>query len=339
MIRDTAERALKAEAADFIASMRRTTLDSLARVQTREPYALLDYPDHSNVGDAAIWLGTLNLLTELNGRAPAYVATLKHFDARLCNRLVGNGTIYFLGGGNLGSLYSKHHRLRLAAIAALPDNPIVQLPQSFAWSENDQALLHDTRRLYGGPRRTLYCRESTSVQFAERVLGLPALMCPDLAFGIGPCDRAEGRRPVSTLLRNDLERKRRRNSASLPESDWRDSPKVMAWRRGGRLLDMALIRLDPAGAGLSLRLRRTVAQHKVAAGVAFASRGRFLITDRLHGHILSILIAMPHAVIDNTTGKNAAFLRSWTGGLSFVTLVEDVNAGLAALAAMRRVGT
>jgi pyruvyl transferase EpsO len=113
----------------------------------------------------------------------------------------------------------------------------------------------------------------------------------------------------------------------------------MAWRRCGRLLDMVVSRLDRAGTGASLRTRRMIAGRKLAAGARFLDRGRFLITDRLHGHILAVLLAKPHAVLDNTTGKNAAFLESWTGKLSFVSLVEDIDAAVAAAATSERAGS
>ena len=39
------------------------------------PYALLDLPDHSNVGDSAILLGELVLLHRLFGRNPSFVSS------------------------------------------------------------------------------------------------------------------------------------------------------------------------------------------------------------------------------------------------------------------------
>ena len=38
-----------------------------------------------------------------------------------------------------------------------------------------------------------------------------------------------------------------------------------------------------------------------------------VVTDRLHAHLLSLLLAIPHAVLDNTYGKLGRFLDAWTG--------------------------
>jgi pyruvyl transferase EpsO len=53
------------------------------------------------------------------------------------------------------------------------------------------------------------------------------------------------------------------------------------------------------------------------------------VTDRLHGHILSLLVGLPHAVVDNSYGKVGSFARLWTEGDECVTLagtLEDATA-------------
>ena len=42
------------------------------------------------------------------------------------------------------------------------------------------------------------------------------------------------------------------------------------------------------------------------------SRGKVIITDRLHGHILSLLLGIEHIVLDNNYGKLSSFYESWT---------------------------
>jgi pyruvyl transferase EpsO len=271
-------------------------------------------------------LGTLALLTRLNDRRPAYVATLKGFDAKLCRELIGDGTVYFLGGGNLGDLYGTHHALRLAAMDSLPGNPIALLPQSFLVAGNDQNLLQETRRVYNHPRRTLFVRDHASVETAAQMLDMEATLCPDLAFGLGPLPRGPSTIPVLKFFRSagESERKDSNFPSDEPGLGWRDSPAVMAWRRGGRFLDLFTRNLDPGGTGLSLRSRRFFAEKKLAAGTRFLSRGQYVITDRLHGHILSILLGIPHTLLDNATGKNKGYWEIWTRELSFVRYAESM---------------
>ncbi|RZM06107.1 MAG: exopolysaccharide biosynthesis protein, partial [Sphingomonas sp.] len=48
----------------------RTLLTALYRthVAPGSRYALVDFPDHANVGDSAIWLGELAMLRQVTGR-------------------------------------------------------------------------------------------------------------------------------------------------------------------------------------------------------------------------------------------------------------------------------
>ena len=44
-------------------------------------------------------------------------------------------------------------------------------------------------------------------------------------------------------------------------------------------------------------------------------RGRVVVTDRLHGHILSTLCGLPHVIIDPVNHKITSYMKSWTGGI------------------------
>jgi pyruvyl transferase EpsO len=43
-----------------------------------------------------------------------------------------------------------------------------------------------------------------------------------------------------------------------------------------------------------------------------------VVTDRLHGHILSVLLGIPHVLMDNSYGKNESFYATWTHDLDLV---------------------
>ena len=96
------------------------------------PYALLDYPAYANVGDNAIWLGTLEALRQLGAGPPAYTCCADTYHADSLRRRVQDGPVLIKGGGNFGDLYPRHQRLRERVVRDFPDNPIVQLPQTVA---------------------------------------------------------------------------------------------------------------------------------------------------------------------------------------------------------------
>jgi pyruvyl transferase EpsO len=51
----------------------------------------------------------------------------------------------------------------------------------------------------------------------------------------------------------------------------------------------------------------------VERGCRLLSSGRVVITDRLHAHLLCLLMGIPHGVLDNSYGKLTRFLDTWTG--------------------------
>ena len=55
-----------------------------------------------------------------------------------------------------------------------------------------------------------------------------------------------------------------------------------------------------------------LARERLARGCHLLSSGRVVITDRLHGHILCLLMGIPHVLLDNNYGKNKHYYETWT---------------------------
>src|SRR4051812_31009240 len=76
-------------------------------LQDIRDFALVDFPDHANVGDSAIWLGEVRYLKSKLGRMPSYVCTYENWSPEEFIRRVPSGPIFFHGGGNFGDLWPK----------------------------------------------------------------------------------------------------------------------------------------------------------------------------------------------------------------------------------------
>lgn len=59
--------------------------------------------------------------------------------------------------------------------------------------------------------------------------------------------------------------------------------------------------------------------------IKLLSKGSVVLTDRLHGHILSILIVKPHVIVDNSYGKISDFYQAWTFRNTQSLLVSDLT--------------
>jgi exopolysaccharide biosynthesis predicted pyruvyltransferase EpsI len=74
----------------------------------------------------------------------------------------------------------------------------------------------------------------------------------------------------------------------------------------------------------------------VRLGLDLLAEAPVVVTDRLHAHILCLLIGVPHVVVDTGYGKLRAFVDAWTAGHPRVRLARD--AGEAEAAAIELAG-
>jgi len=282
-------------------------------------YALVDFPNHANVGDSAIWLGELAMLRQVTARDPCYVSTWHDFDLDAFRDACPDGVLFLHGGGNLGDIWPHHQRFREDILACVRDRAVVQLPQSIHFrvlSEVDRfaALVADH------PDFALYVRDSRSLDFARQHLACPSHLAPDSAYALGEQSRETAQCDVLMLMRTDDERQ----GHAIPSAD---PATVVDW-----LEDDADL---PVGVDATAREAQAVA--RVDRGLRLLARGRVVVTDRLHGHILADLLGIPHVVLDNDYGKIAAYLDAWPAPDAIVTRASTIEHAM--VLAKQRVGT
>ena len=316
-----------------LAARVRETVGSL--LTAGEPVALLDFPNHMNVGDSAIWLGERALLRSL-GVPVAYACDQRGYvPEHLRAALPAGGTILLHGGGNFGDLYPRHQRLRERVVRDFPEHRIVQLPQTIDFE--DERRLRAAGELFRSHERfTLLVRDELSLERYGPVLARDVRLCPDSAFCLGRLGRAGEGRGVLWLARADDEA--RADGATVAgdgvrRSDWPSLP--AAWRRRrllSRGLSFATSSAPPVGARLwrpASALFDRLAGERVAAGRALLCSAGAVVTDRLHGHILALLCGVPHVLTDSRTGKVRRFHDAWTRDAALVRWADDPREALA----------
>lgn len=290
------------------------------------PLAILDFPDIKNVGDSAIWVGEVAYLRDRHRKRPAYVCTLRDFSQRAVEAAVGSGPIFIHGGGNFGDVWPGHQAFRERVLQLWPDRRIIQFPQSLHFSSESGA--DETARLIGRHKDfVLLCRDEESKHFAEKRFDCAVRLCPDMAFCIGPIRApAEPEIPVLAMLREDREQVGRDLSAyrDIPTQDWitESASEVSKAKRIGMLKALPSLNRNAVRFGKY----DAAANQRLARGVRQLARARVIVTDRLHVHIISLLMGKPHAVLDNSYGKIARFMAAFSGNndLSYrATSLED----------------
>ncbi|MGV7219708.1 polysaccharide pyruvyl transferase family protein [Bradyrhizobium sp. UFLA05-112] len=285
-----------------------------------ENFALVDFPNHPNVGDSAIWLGEETYLQQKLGRAPSYVCTYDTWAKEDFERAVPAGPILIHGGGNFGDLWPSHQEFRLRLLSEFPDRQIIQLPQTIHFST--RASLKRAAEIINSHKKfRILVRDLQSLNIARKEFTAAVDLCPDMAFCLGSqSSRAEITRKLLLLLRTDHEKGEQKRSRPLPSfavvEDWLTEQRGLGkWLLLQALLETSLRLFKgrmPSELDLRIRWFHLLASNRVARGMKQVGSSAYVITDRLHTHIFCVLLNVPHSVLDNNYGKISTFVDAWS---------------------------
>ena len=279
-----------------------------------QPFAIVDFPNIRNVGDSAIWLGEMAYLRAAK-RRPAYVSEIANHSSQHLREEMPKGPIFIHGGGNFGDVWESHQRFRERILEEFPDRQVIQFPQSIHF-DSPARIEQSARIIAKHGNFVLLVRDVESLEFSRKHFECEVILCPDMALCIGPiAPLAAARLPILAMLREDKEKSTAYDTALYPElsvEDWITEP----------ALGMKLVKLRSKLASLltgrdeqAARFAKfnDLAEARFRRGIRQISRGRAIVTDRLHVHILSLLLGRPHATLDNSYGKITRFQAAFTG--------------------------
>ncbi|KAH9493134.1 pyruvyl transferase Pvg1 [Bulinus truncatus] len=282
---------------------------------------LMEIATYANKGDPAIAAGEIMLLRKMNKTIVYYCETYSCNQEHHIRQEIAvskkytkdNLVILMQGGGNLVG-YSVIDKVREAIINRYPQHTKIILSQSIWLNNRNMDSLYYAQKVYSNQTNLIiFLRDRQSLEIAKKYFnGVRLILAPDLAFGLGALPRQMP--PMYDILwiqRKDLES----NKYVLPSfprnltvviSDW-----TTQWTSNVGSRDMETCFLI------------------AFSGLNFLQRGRVVVTDRLHGHILSTLLNIPHVLIDNPPYlKLSSFDKSWTESLENTVLINNGTLGL-----------
>ncbi|NUB26886.1 polysaccharide pyruvyl transferase family protein [Azospirillum brasilense] len=280
------------------------------------PAVYADIPVHLNVGDLLINQGAETLFAD-GGVEIRERVTLGNARRLLRRQRDGQAAILLHGGGNFGDLYPHHETFRQKVLESFPSSRIVLLPQTVYYRDHDQ-LRHDMKRWSAHRNLVFMARDAPSLDLVRPFLGERAIQVPDLAHYLTRYPtRLTPVRPAhdTTLLvmaRRDQECAGRHwLRQDSPVFDWEDlcGPEDFA----GFALAARLIRLDDAFPLPADPLRGwyPIRDRLVRKAVAHFGAANAVVTNRLHGMLLALMMGLPVQVRDNSYGKLTNYIDSW----------------------------
>ncbi len=308
--------------------------------ELNSPLVLLDYPNHPNVGDSAIWLGECIFVEKCGIKNNIYMCDTETYTRKALSEVLGNGTILLHGGGNFGDLWTKHQIFRERIVQEFPDNKIIQLPQSVCFKDHEN-LTRARGILQKHNNLTILVRDKPSLDIVTTELGLDARLCPDMAFCLGANEVVQTPSvPCVWLTRSDKEA-----SLTAPRTN-KEGVWVYEWLRD-EVTDLTKSEIifrhqymteteESKRAKIAENMSRLyvhIARERVMRGCQVLARGRTVITERLHGHILCLLMGIPHFIIDTKYGKTRNYVATWGYESPLLEWCADGNDALAKVAA------
>lgn len=292
------------------------------------PVAVLDFPRHKNAGDTLIWAGEMSHLAAL-GYPVGYVSDIGRINLNRLKERIGDGPVLLHGGGNFGDLWPVFQEERERIARELPNNPIVVLPQSLYFRDPGRARTTNATFVAHG-NVTVLVRDDVSLASARELLpDVTSSFCHDSAFGNAPIKSETAIHDVMILRRTDQEGTDALAAltANYPTVDWGLSRSEQFQWAVNRTPGIFYRRAPES-------VRRTL-QHSIDASYAryvdlnmraairTISRARTLVTDRLHAHVLALLLGRKSFVVENSYGKIKPIHDATISRFERVSFVED----------------
>ena len=354
---------------DARAKLRETLHERLGVIAPHSCCAHLNYPSHLNIGDHLIWLGEVDYLHNIRNVDIAYASDFLSLSISKMRKMIGCNPIFLHGGGNLGDLWTTLHSFTETVVDECIHNPIYIFPQTIHFQ--DQENLKRTASIFNShPCLTIFTREWQSYRTAkEHFYNCQVVLCPDMAFHLQLEELAaycpSHRKQLLLLSRTDkesaslsLEDVLDKWSREIEQQDWISITRGWCWGIHKIPISVFLTRLyrEVIQRGLltprewSLRREwinstkewdwirgsRWHSLHKISLNLLFdgyrqLSNRRFIITNRLHVHILSSLIGVPNILMPNSNHKNQSYYQTWSQDFRdsyFATTTQEIEMSL-----------
>ncbi|MDC2839298.1 polysaccharide pyruvyl transferase family protein [Limosilactobacillus mucosae] len=264
---------------------------------------ILDLPEHNNLGDRAIAVSEIHFL---KNRADKYNYDLETFD---CSEFVDNLSWYLRnitsrdvivcqGGGNLGDQYLFYEDIRRTIIHEFPNNKIIIFPQTYFFNNNKQGKKQEglTEKIYNSHTNlTVLAREKISYQkMKEHFYNCKVELVPDMVLKYPFDGQVEKKNPNKAIIcmrddsekaiNNDTREQIQRNLKSMGyEVEYTDT----------------VLPEDKKYLGYDYKISKALVDNKIRQ----LSSAQLVITDRLHGMVLTSLSSTNCIIFNNYNYK------------------------------------
>lgn len=275
---------------------------------------------NGNIGDQAISIAQYNYIKNMLSdfqiiEIPANDVYMYYNHIR--SILLKEDIIMIQGGGNIGNLYLSAERARTFIIKKFKSNRVLSLPQSVFFTSDmlGKRELNRSIKVYEqNSNLFVFARDSDSFCFLNDILKHTKLsLCPDIVFSMDLVKNDLKSNKILTLLRNDIEKENNHNVENTIKI-WADKNNVEICKSDTMKTSLG----NTAFKNRDIHFENMINE---------IIDSKVIITDRLHGMILSYLTGTPCIAINNSYKKVQKTYESWLSDSEYISFLknEDIS--------------
>jgi len=274
---------------------------------------IIGTPEHTNSGDHAILIAQKNLLKKyVEGNKEiievSSYAFKKEFP-KLKQEIKDDDLITIIGGGNMGNEYLFEEDARQTMIREFPNNMIISFPQSIYFKKGTKKEEFDKFiEVYSNHKNLhVFARDEVSFEKLKELLPTGKIyLVPDVVLSMEPVASKE-KKGVILCVRSDVEGILSKN----------DKEKIL---KLAKEISTQIVYLDTVDSRCNVENREEFIDYILSE----FSKAELIITDRLHGMVLSTLSQTPCVAIKNYNHKITS-LYNWIKDEKYVEVVTSVD--------------
>lgn len=280
---------------------------------------LIGTSDRSNIGDHAIALSEVRLLKENFSDYSMLEITGDTFRNRrqVIKEIIKKDDIIFItGGGFLGDLWPDEEYMVNAVLEDYPENKVIVFPQTvYFYDEADSPFLREKLHNYINHKNLyLMARDEKTYDFYSKYFEKQKIaLFPDMALYLEENVKGSQTNDVMICLRGDKER-------TISKDDKIAILNILK-AKGLNVSYGSTLANGVHNGDITLPNREAAIKLKLNE----FSEPRFVITDRLHGMVLSTLAGTPCIVFDNLSKKVSGVYDLWMKDIKTILFCDYTN--------------
>ncbi|MFT8424548.1 MAG: polysaccharide pyruvyl transferase family protein [Liquorilactobacillus sp.] len=271
-------------------------------------------PTYTNLGDQAVSLAQKKYI-EREFPEYQFIEILEDDNdegIEVVKKAIRPGDIVsFVGGGNMGSLYTDHEEARRKVFATFVDNLTISFPQSIHFEDNEHGKAEEklSQEAYAkNPHLFLIARDAQSYHRMQTTFENKVLFTPDMVLYMKSVKHEVKRSSALIVLRHDSEKVVKQTTV--------DALRALLSKNSS--VDETDTVLDTVN-----RITPVNREKLFREELELFAKQEIIVTDRWHAMVFSVLTGTPCLLFGNSYGKGKHAYFDWLEHINWVSYTDE----------------